>query len=140
QNCYSAHRASWIGSQCRISWRRDPSAPCLLPRNVLSPILLSWSERLAPAEKGSIDADVLQPVEIAGERIFSEHDHVRDLADLERSVPILVPGHPMAALCRHPQRLFSGQPTVSHFSLTTIVPSRDPLPRRPQHRIGHSVG
>src|SRR6266851_3504729 len=49
------------------------------------------TEHLPPAKEGSIDADVLESVQIAGERIFSEHDHVRDLADLQRSVSILVP-------------------------------------------------
>src|SRR5262252_7216227 len=66
------------------------------------------SEHLPPANEGSIDADVLEPVQIAGERIFSEHDHVRDLAGLQRSVSVLVPGQAMAALRRHPQRLLPG--------------------------------
>jgi hypothetical protein len=40
------------------------------------------TEHLPPAKEGSIDADILESVQIARERIFSEHDHVRDLADL----------------------------------------------------------
>ena len=95
---------------------------------------------MAAAKEGSIDPDVLQSAEIAGERIVSEDDHVRDFADLERAVSILVPGQAVAALCRHAQRLISGQPTVSELPLTVIVPAGDRLPRRPQHRIGHSVG
>src|ERR1700730_11394816 len=50
------------------------------------------TEHLPPAKEGSIDADVLESVQIAGERIFSENDHVRDLADLQRPVSVLVPG------------------------------------------------
>src|SRR5262249_17290016 len=98
------------------------------------------SEHLPPAKEGSIDGDVLEPMEIAGERIFSEHDHVRDLADLQRSVSLLVPGQAVAALRRHPQRLLSGQLTISELSLTVVIPAGNPLPRRPQHRIGHSIG
>src|SRR5262249_35909340 len=95
---------------------------------------------LTPAEEGSIDTDILESIEIAGEWIFGKHNHVRDLADLERSISILVPGQAVAALRRHPQRLLSGQPTISALPLTVVVPARKRLPRRPQHRIGHSIG
>ena len=100
----------------------------------------SRSENLTPAKEGSIDTDVLESIEIAREWIFSEHNHVRDLADLERSISILVPGQAVAALRRHPQRLLSGQPTISELPLTVVVPARKRLPRGPQHRIRHSVG
>src|SRR5262249_21227434 len=92
----------------------------------------SRSENLTPAKEGSIDTDVLESIEIAREWIFSEHNHVRDLADLERSISILVPGQAVAALRRHPQRLLSGQPTISELPLTIVVPARKRLPRRPR--------
>src|SRR5262249_60210308 len=85
--------------------------------------LSSRPEHLASAKEGSIDTDVLESVQIAGEGIFSEHDHVRDLAGLERSVSILVPGQAVAALRRRPQRLLSGQLTISESSLTIVVPA-----------------
>ena len=75
--------------------RRSPRSPGRVLCRGLGPFGRSTepaTEHLPPAKEGSIDADVLEPVQIAGERIFSEHDHVRDLADLQRSVSVLVPG------------------------------------------------
>src|SRR5262245_66404696 len=77
----------------------------------------SRSEDLAPAQEGSVDTNILEPVEIAGQRIVIEHDHVGDLADLERSVSVLVPGQPVAALHRQPQRLLAAEVTVSELPL-----------------------
>src|SRR5262245_14670747 len=100
----------------------------------------SRSEDLAPTQKGSLDAEILEPVQIAGQRIFIEHNHVSDLADLERSVSVLVPGQPVAALHRQPQRLLSAELTVSELPLAILVPTRNRLPCRPQHRVRHAVG
>src|SRR5262245_4669736 len=95
----------------------------------------SRSEDLAPTQKGSLDADILEPIQIAGQRIFIEHNHVSDLADLERSVSVLVPGQPVAALHRQPQRLLPAELTVSKLSLAILVPALTGLPPRPQHGI-----
>src|SRR5262249_36171596 len=62
------------------------------------------------------------------------------LAGLERAVPVLVPGQEMAGLRSHAQRLFPGKAAVSELPVPAIVPARDRLPCRPQHRIGHPVG
>src|SRR5262245_66648736 len=100
----------------------------------------SRSEDLAPTQKGSLDADILEPFQIAGQRIFVEHDHVGHLADLERSVSVLVPGQPVAALHRQPQCLLPAELTVSKLPLAILVPARNRLPRRPQHRVLHAIG
>src|ERR1700730_9392803 len=123
--------------------RRSPRSPGRVLRRGLGPFGRSTepaTEHLPPAKEGSIDADVLEPVQIAGERILSEHDHVRALAALQRAVSVLVPGQAVAALRRHPQCLLSGQVTISESPLTVVVPAGNRLPRRPQHRIGHSIG
>jgi len=78
-------------------------------------------EHLPPAKEGSIDADVLESVQIAGERIFSEHDHVRDLADLQRSVSILVPGQAVAALAPPSAAPPLGSADCLRSSLTIVV-------------------
>src|SRR5262245_14321379 len=100
----------------------------------------SRSKDLAPAQEGSIDTNIFEPVQIAGQRIFIEHNHVSDLADLERSVSVLVPGQPVAALHRQPQRLLAAELTVSELPLAILVPTRNRLPCRPQHRVRHAVG
>ena len=40
-------------------------------------------EHLTSAEERPLDADVLETIEIAGQRVFRQHGHIRDLADLE---------------------------------------------------------
>src|SRR5262249_41898822 len=102
--------------------------------------LSSRPEHLTSAKEGSIDTDVLESVQIAGEGTVAEYGHVRDLAGFERSISSLIPGQAVAALRRHPQRLLSGQLTISESSLAIVGPACDRLPRRPQHRIGQSVG
>src|SRR6516164_10295269 len=133
-------RASGFGT--RVPDAKPRRRAAVLPRGLgpFAPSSELATEHLPPAKEGSINADVLESVQIAGERIFSEHDHVRDFADLQGSVSILVPGQAVAALRRHPQRFLSGQLTISESSLTVVVPAGNRLPRRPQHRIGHSIG
>src|SRR4029077_7726401 len=97
------------------------------------------SEHLTPAEEGSIDADVLEPIELAGKRILGEHDHIRHLAGLERSESVLVKGQAMAALDGDAQRLLSRQPNLAEASLTILVPACNRLPRGPQQGIGAPV-
>src|SRR5260370_40989469 len=70
-------------------------APGLLTAPVLRRI---GPEHLTSAEERPLDSDVLETIEIAGQRVFSQHGHIRDLADLERSKPVLVPGQLMPAL------------------------------------------
>ena len=59
------------------------------------------AKHLTSAEERPLDPDVLETIQIAGQRVFRQHRHVRDLADLERSKAVLVPGQLMAALRRH---------------------------------------
>src|SRR5262245_44527794 len=91
----------------------------------------SRSKDLAPAQEGSIDTNILEPAQIAGQRIVIEHDNVGHLADLERPVSVLVPGQPVSALHRQPQRLLAAELTVSELPLTILVPARNRLPSRP---------
>ena len=87
-----------------------------------------------------IDADVLEPIELAGQRILGQHDQIRYLAGLERPESVLVPGQAMAALDRHAQGLLPRQPTLAEAALTVVVPARNRFPRGPQHGIRHAVG
>src|ERR1700722_13820030 len=56
---------------------------------------------LASADEGSLDPDILEVVQCAGQRVFSQHSYVGNLADFERSEPVFVPGQLMSALRRH---------------------------------------
>jgi hypothetical protein len=61
-----------------------------------------WAEDLASAKKGTDNRDIFKSIQIAGERILGEHNHVGYLANLERAKSILVPSQPVAALRSHP--------------------------------------
>ena len=86
--------------------------------------LSNRSEDLTSAEESSFDPDVLETIQVAGQRVFRKHGHVRDLADLERSEPILVPGQPMPALRGQAQRLLPGEVTFPELALAVLVPAR----------------
>src|ERR1700722_12056396 len=83
----------------------------------IGPSRSSRAEDLAPAEEGSLDPNVLETIQIAGQRVRGQHGHVRDLADLERSKPVLVPGQLMPALRRHAQRFLPREVTFAELAL-----------------------
>jgi hypothetical protein len=84
--------------------------------------LSARSEDLTPTEESSLDPDVLETIQIAGQRVFRQHNHVRDLANLERPKPVLVPGQLMSALRRHAQCLSPGEVTFPELALAVLVP------------------
>ena len=48
------------------------------------------AERLAPAHEGPLDADLPEPVFLAGERVRVEHGHVGELAELQGALAVLL--------------------------------------------------
>jgi hypothetical protein len=46
-----------------------------------------FGPNMTAPEEGSFDADVLETIQTAGQRVLRQHSHVRDLADLKRSKP-----------------------------------------------------